>query len=126
MNVDALSRLPTHSSLDSLGCNSSISSQSCVTSVTPENSLQQEQLNDPDLGKVIEVKSHQMPRPPDFVWAHNTTLGALWNCWDALHVVNGILVKNFQDQPTSLSEYACLIPLSMIYSVLYGIHCSPF
>jgi len=95
-NADASSRLPTHSPVDSLGCNSPISSRSCVTSVTPQSSLQQEQLNDPDLSKVIEFKSHQMPRPPYFVWAHNPTLRALWHCWDALHLVNGILVKSTQ------------------------------
>ena len=42
-NADALSRLPTHSPVHSLGCNSPISSHSCVTSVTPQSSLQQEQ-----------------------------------------------------------------------------------
>jgi len=124
-NADASSRLPTHSPVDSLGCNSPIS-RSCVTSVTPQSSLQQEQLNDPDLSKVIEFKSHQMPRPPYFVWAHNPTLRALWHCWDALHLVNGILVKSTQGQPTSLSQYAFVIPFSMVHSVLYGIHCSPF
>jgi len=125
-NADALSRLPTHSPVDSLGCNSPISSHSCVTSVTPQSSLQQEQLNDPDLSKVIEFKSHQMPQPQYFVWAHNPTLRALWHCWDALHLVNGILVKSTQGQPTSLSQYAFVIPFSMVHSVLYGIHCSPF
>ena len=125
-NADALSRLPTPSFVDSPGCYSRISSQSCVTSVTPECSLQQEQLNDPDLGKIIEFKSHQMPRPPYFVWADNTTLRPLWQCWDTLHLVNGILVKRVQGQPTSLSEYAFVIPFSMIHSVLHGIHCSPF
>ena len=125
-NADALSRLPAPFPVDNRGCHSSISSPSCVTSVTPESSLQQEQLNDPDLSKVIEFKSHQMPRPPFFVWAHNPTLRALWHCWDTLHLVNGILVKGVQGQPTSLSEYAFVIPFRMIDSVLQGIHCSPF
>ena len=34
--------------------------------------------------------------------------------------------KKGQGQPTPLSEYAFVIPFSMILSVLHGIHCSPF
>ena len=118
-NGDAMSLLPNHFPVDSLGCNSTISSHSCVTSVIPQSSLQQEQLNDPDLIKVIEFKSHQMPQPPYFVWAHNPTLEALWYCWGALHLVDGILVKSTQGQPTLLSQYAVVIPFSIVHSVLH-------
>ena len=67
-----------------------------------------------------------MPLPPYFVWAHNPTLMALSDCWDALHLVNGTLVKTIQGQPTSLSQYAFIIPFSLILSIFHGIHCSPF
>lgn len=42
----------------------------------PGSNLQEEQLKDPDIGKIIALKSNHQPRPPFFVWAHNPTLRA--------------------------------------------------
>ena len=59
-NADALSRLPPISR--------------CATTVHPGYNLLQAQQDDLDIQTLLQMKSHDQPRPPIFVWAKNPTL----------------------------------------------------
>ena len=59
---DALPRLPSISS--------------CATTVDPGYNLLQAQEDDVDMQKVLQMRPHDQPRPPFFVWATKPTLCA--------------------------------------------------
>ncbi len=120
-NANALSRLPT-----AMVDHAQQPNPSCATTITPGYNLQQAQEEDPDLSRIIELKANDLPKPPHFVWARNPTLRTLWNCWDSLLLVNGLLVKKVPTPNKSLPEYVFVIPTGLINSVLQGIHNSPF
>ena len=56
-NADALSRLAPETT------------SSCATTMIPGNNLQQAQKDDPQISKIMEMKSLGLPKPPYFVWA---------------------------------------------------------
>ena len=111
-NADALSRLPSISSY--------------ATTVHPGYNLLQAQKDDPDIQTFLQMKSHDQPRPPFFVWAKNPNLRAFWHCWDKLHIVNGFLVKDVESSNGSIPEYAFVILPKLVVPVLNGIYSSPF
>jgi len=126
-NADALSRLPLQEPLFHPGePTNKGSSTACSTAITPGASLQQSQLADARLSKIIELKSNKFPKPPFFVWAKDPILRVFWHCWDSLHIVNGLLVKTSLVEKGSIPEYSFVIPTSLIDSVLQGIHSTPF
>ena len=125
-NADALSRLPQQPR-DSSGTSTPPPSAIPIFAITmiPGYNLQQAQLDDPYLSKVINFKLDNMPKPPYFVWGREKMLRPFWHCWEDLHVVNGLLVKRLcVDQ--SLPQYAFVIPEHLVQSVMQGLHCSPF
>ena len=127
-NADALSRLP-YTGQDSSLSNSHNSqnasySFSCTTSVQPNFSLQDAQMEDPCLSKIIQLKLDDLPKPPFFVWANDPVLRTYWHCWDLLHVVNGLLVKTSANV-AAFPQYAFVVPHCLINSVLQGVHSSP-
>ena len=125
-NADALSRLPQQPR-DSSGTSTPPPSAIPIfaTTMIPGYNLQQAQLDDPYLSKVINFKLDNMPKPPYFVWGREKMLRPFWHCWEDLHVVNGLLVKRLcADQ--SLPQYAFVIPEHLVQSVMQGLHCSPF
>ena len=81
-------------------------------------------MEDPALSKIIQLKLGGFPKPPRFVWSHDPVIHAFWNCWDSLHVVNGLLVNISGNN--SFPQYAFIVPQCLIESVLQGIHYSPF
>ena len=113
-NADALSRLPQE-----------IPMHSCATTMSPGYSLQQAQLDDPALSKIIETKLSGFPKPPYFVWSNDPALRFYWHCWDELFITNGMLVKDLTVDKC-YPNYAFVIPTNMIASVLTSIHSSPF
>ena len=126
-NADALSRLPLQEPLLHLGESTNEGpSTACSTTITPRASLQQSQLADAQLSKIIELKSNKFPKPPFFVWAKDPILRVFWHCWDSLHIINGLLVKTSSVEKGPIPEYSFVIPTSLIDSVLQGIHCTPF
>ena len=126
-NADALSRLPLQELLPPPGGPITKGpSIACATTITPGTNLQQAQLEDIRLSKIIELKSNDLPKPPFFVWAKDPLLQAFWHCWDSLHIVNGLLVKASSAKTRSLPEYSFVIPTNLINSVLQGIHSTPF
>ena len=125
-NADALSRLPQQPR-DSSGTLTPPPSPIPIfaTTMIPGYNLQQAQLDDPYLSKVINFMLDNMPKPPYFVWGREKMLRPFWHCWEDLHVVNGLLVKRLcADQ--SLPQYAFVIPEHLVQSVMQGLHCSPF
>ena len=100
------------------------STYNCATTITPGYNLQAKQMEDPALSKIIQLKLDGFPKPPQFVWGHDPVMRAYWNCWDSLHVVNGLLVKSTGNN--SFPQYAFVVTQCLIESVLQGIHCSPF
>jgi len=126
-NANALSRLPLQESLFHPGePTNKGSSTACSTAITPGASLQQSQLADARLSKIIELKSIKFPKLPFFIWAKDPILRVFWHCWDSLHIVNGLLVKTSLVEKGSIPEYSFVIPTSLIDSVLQGIHSTPF
>ena len=124
-NADALSHLPNVKDSDSPILHPTDSySYNCATTITPGYNLQAKQMEDPALSKIIQLKLDGFPKPPRFVWGHDPVMRAYWNCWDSLHVVNGLLVKSTGNN--SFPQYAFVVPQCLIESVLQGIHCSPF
>ena len=112
-NADALSRLPSDFITN------------CATSIFPAKSLQEAQMNDRSISKVLEIKSFGLPKPPFFVWAQDPHLRVFWHDWDSLFIHNGLLVKRLSAE-NSVLKYAFVIPPALVASVLDGIHCSPF
>ena len=62
-NADALSHLPQDHTL-----------YTCATTMTPGYNLQQAQLDDPAIGKIIEMKLSDQPKPPYFVWSKDPAM----------------------------------------------------
>ena len=112
-NADALSRLTPEIT------------PSCATTMIPGNNLQQAQKDDPQVSKIMEMKSLGLPKPPYFVWANDPILRVFWHAWDNLYLTNGVLVKGLPGNE-SIPNYAFVIPTSLVESILNGIHCSPF
>ena len=112
-NADALSRLPSNFIT------------TCATSIFMDKSLQEAQRHDPNLNKIMEIKSLGLPKPPFFAWAKDPQLRVFWDEWDDLFLHNGLLVKRLSTE-TSFPNYAFVLPASLVDSVLHGIHCSPF
>ena len=107
-DADALSRLPQENSINTV-LSSKVNegparpaALACLTMLTPETNLQQAQLEGPNIAKVIEIKTSEFPKPPNFVWVNNKHLSAFWSCWDNLFIVDGILVKSPQNPRMSL------------------------
>ncbi|MEL7426754.1 MAG: RNase H-like domain-containing protein [Bacteroidota bacterium] len=127
-NADALSRLPSENSSPAPDLQPEAvdnPSLGCATTLNPGYNLQQAQMEDPHLSKIIEMKLADLPKPPQFVWGKDPVFHAFWQCWDLLHVVNGLLVKSNAGE-SAFPQYAFVVPHSLIQSVLQGIHCSPF
>ena len=97
----------------------------CATTMIPGLNLQQAQIDDPHISKIIELKSMDLPKPPLFVWAKNPIFRKFWHAWDSLYLTNGILVKQLTEH-ISIPNYCFVIPTGLIQSILNGIHCSPF
>ena len=112
-NADALSRLPSDFITN------------CATSIFPAKSLQEAQMNDRPISKILEIKSFGLPKPPFFVWAQDPYLRVFWHDWATLFIHNGLLVKRLSAE-NSVLKYACVTPPVLVASVLDGIHCSPF
>ena len=130
-NADTLSRLPQENSINTV-LSSKVNkvparpaALACLTMLTPETNLQQAQLEDPNIAKVIEIKTSGFPKPPYFVWANNKHLSAFWSCWDNLFIVDGILVKSPQN-PRNVPNYAVVVPEKLVHQVMSGLHCSSF
>ena len=125
-NADALSRLPLpHEACLQTPPKQNVPISSCTTTVIPGYNLQQAQRNDPNIAKIIELKTADMPKPPFFAWAKDPVLRKFWHCWDHLYIVNGLLVKSLSVDK-SLPQYEFVIPKSLVSSVLQDLHCSPF
>ena len=120
-NADGLSRLPSTNA--STSC--SQSTLNCTTTMSPGYNLSQAQLSDSSISKIIEMLSAEFPKPPYFVWAKDPALRVFWQIWDELFLSNGLLAKKLPSA-VSLPRYAYVVPESLVPSVLYNIHNSPF
>ena len=124
-NADALSRLnhdmalPKTSSADI-----TFPDVSCLVSLIPETNLYEAQHNDPDICKIIELKTQGFPKPPSFVWKGNSTLQSLYNCWDQLYVNNGLLLRAVKAH-NRLSRNVLVLPQTLATSVIKNLHSSP-
>ena len=90
-NADALSRL--NHKTPTLQTVPSTPDVSCLVGLFPDTNLCQAQRTDPNILKVIELKEQGFPKPHLFAWKKNPNLCSYWNCWDQLHVYNGLLIR---------------------------------
>ena len=124
-NADALSRL-NHDKLPPEMCSADILGPdiSCFVSLHPDAHLVEEQQHDPDLSKVIELKTEGFPKPPSFVWKSNPTLQSLFSCWDQLYVNDGLLLRAVKAHG-KLSRNVVVVPQSLVTLVIQNLHSSP-
>ena len=125
-NADSLSCLSLSAPENGIGSDCEMGFlPACATTLAPASSLLDAQLTDPELSKVMELKSQGFHKPPAFVWAQNKFLRTLWNCWDHSYLQDELLVK-MPDKHLSFPQYAFVIPKALTPSALQGIHSSPF
>ena len=126
-NADALSRLPLQASSCSSVPTAPLSSPlaTFATTMVPRYNLQQAQIDDPYISTIIALKLADTPKPPYFIWAGTPSLRVFWHCWEDLHLVNGLLVKNLSANH-SLPHYSFVTPGHLVQSVMQDLHCSPF
>ena len=93
-NADALSRLCPLSSAISASPTPLQNDVVCFAQLTSTCNLQKEQKKDTALQIIRQVKSNRMPKPPLFARKSDPHLQAYWNCWDELHLIDGLLVRN--------------------------------
>ena len=98
--------------------------KSFLVRLTSKHNLQEEQLLDPDVQLVIDLKKNQMPKPPLFAWQNNPNLKAFWNCWEELHLSDDLLVRIFSDKSSS-PKRTIVLPRHMIQRVLQSLHSGP-
>ena len=126
-NADALSRLhkdiPTKVPPEKVAMENP-SALSCMVGLIPDVNLFEAQHSDPEISKVLELKEHHFPKPPLFVWKNNKSLRSFWNCWDELHISNGLLVRRYTSKQ-GFSRHRIVIPQKLIPQVLQGIHSNP-
>ena len=92
-NADALSRLCPPSSFKPPSPTLSKDKAVCFVQLASVFNLQEEQQKDSSLQLVHQFKSNGMPKPPYFAWKIDSQLRSYWNCWDEVHLVDGLLVR---------------------------------
>ena len=124
-NADALSRL-NHDTIPPEVCSADISCPdvSCFVTVSPDANLVDAQHKDPELLKIIELKTQGFPKPPSFVCKGNPTLQSLFSCWDQLYVNDGLLLRAVKAH-SKLSRNVVVVPQSLVTLVIQNLHSSP-
>ena len=82
-NADALSRLCPLLSVKPPSPTPLKDNAVCFMQLTPVINLQEDQQKDSSL-------QLRMPRPPYFAWKFDSQLRSYWNCWDEVHLVDGL------------------------------------
>ena len=121
-NADALSRL--NHKTPPLQTVPSTPDVSCLVGLLPDTNLCQAQRTDPNILKVIELKEQGFPKPPLFAWKKNPNLCSYWNCWDQLHVHNGLLIRTLVSKH-GFSREMVVIPDSLVPIILRSLHSGP-
>ena len=84
--------------------------------------LHQKQLDDQDIGPVLEWKeSGQRPFGPE-VCASSPATRHYWNCWDLLQIQDGMLMCCFMRHGATGNHMQFIVPRSLHNEVLYHIH----
>ena len=84
--------------------------------------LSWKQLDDPDIGQVLEWKeSGQRPFGPE-VCASSPATRHYWNCWDLLQIQDGMLMCHFMRCNATGNHMQFIVPRSLQNEVLYHIH----
>ena len=103
-NADALSRLCPPSSFKPPSHTPSKDKTVGFVQLASVFNLQEEQQKDSSLQLVHQFKSNGMPKPPYFAWKIDSQLRSYWNCWDEVHLVDGLLVRYTSVSKGPLSE----------------------
>ena len=84
--------------------------------------LHQKQLDDPDIGPVLEWKeSGQRPFGQE-VCASSPATRHYWNCWDLLQIQDGMLMRCFMRCDATGDHMQFIVPRSLHNEILYHIH----
>jgi hypothetical protein len=87
--------------------------------------LRTEQLNDPDIGPILqEVETGQRPEWKDIA-DHSPTYKSYWARWKSLAVRNGILEHNWESANGRSKIAQIVIPRSRVKDVLAELHDGP-
>ena len=123
-NADALSRLCPPSSFKPPSPTPSKDKAVCFVQLASVFNLQEEQQKDSSLQLVHQFKSNGMPKPPYFAWKIDSQLRSYWNCWDEVHLVDGLLVR-YTSVSKGPPKRVLLIPQHMVSQVLESVHSGP-
>ena len=90
-----------------------------------QQNTRQAQLDDPDIGPILQAKEKEEPRPlPDEVLAKGPIFKHYWRQWERLEVKNGILHRVwFNDNKTSRLQI--IVPQQLRPMILKGLHDDP-
>ena len=84
--------------------------------------LHQKQLDGPDIGPVLKWKeSGQRPFGPE-VCASSPATRHYWNCWDLLHIQDGMLMCHFVRHDATGNHMQFIVPRSSCNEILHHIH----
>ena len=123
-NADALSRLNHDKPPEMCSADISCPDVSCLVSLNPDAKLVDAQYTDPDLSKIIELKTQGFPKPPSFVWKGNPSLQSFFSCQGQLYVNDGLLLRAVKAH-CKLLRNVVMVPQLLVSLVIQNLHSSP-
>lgn len=91
-----------------------------------DESIRKDQLADPEIKPMIELKAMSNRKPSWQEMAHfYPATKCYWALWDSLHLRNGILHRKWESDDGKTSRWQLLLPKSRISKVLQELHGSP-
>ncbi|XP_049316468.1 uncharacterized protein LOC125779284 [Bactrocera dorsalis] len=131
-NADALSRRPCP--LECKHCSKSEGKEGIIDvrllNIEPEDDwtphrIRINQLEDPDLAKLIIAKENGVRPPKEQISNESPTAKAYWAQWNSINLVNGYLHRTWESEDGKQSRLLIIVPKSMIPKVLKEYHNGP-
>ncbi|XP_049307227.1 uncharacterized protein LOC125777122 [Bactrocera dorsalis] len=131
-NADALSRRPCPP--ECKHCSKSEGKEGIIDvrllNIEPEDDwtphrIRINQLEDPDLAKLIIAKENGVRPPKEQISNESPTAKAYWAQWNSINLVNGYLHRTWESEDGKQSRLLIIVPKSMIPKVLKEYHNGP-
>ncbi|XP_049316417.1 myosin-13-like [Bactrocera dorsalis] len=131
-NADALSHRPCP--LEFKHCSKSEGKEGIIDvrllNIEPEDDwtphrIRINQLEDPDLAKLIIAKENGVRPPKEQISSESPTAKAYWAQWNSINLVNGYLHRTWESEDGKQSRLLIIVPKSMIPKVLKEYHNGP-
>lgn len=139
-NADALSRLAAHGPSNEKTLTESematnttstlhypaANISNCAITLNPTKNLRKAQQDDPNISKLIQMKTSRTPKHELAAWRHDRNLAAFWHHYDKLFVRDGLLYKSQKQKNCTHPDPAIVVPKILETEILKGTHDSPF